>query len=82
MAFRSLLAALVLALPVFSASIFGNGNDRNPFAGNAFYANQNYAKEVQQSINAFTKKGDKLNAARAKTIAEVWRFLLFQSMCS
>ncbi|KZT41730.1 exoglucanase 3, partial [Sistotremastrum suecicum HHB10207 ss-3] len=77
MVFNSLFASLVLALPVFSSAVLPrttNGNDKNPFLGKSFYANSNYAKEVQQSINAFLKKGDLANAARARTIAETGTF--------
>src|SRR5690606_8546787 len=70
----------VLALGLGAASLAAaapsstNANDVNVFAGKNFYANKIYAKKVDTTIKNFLKKGDFLNAARARTIKRTGTF--------
>jgi cellulose 1,4-beta-cellobiosidase len=60
--------ALVAAAPATKADV-------NPFLGKAYFANSHYATELNQTINAFLAKGDKLNAARTRTVAKTGTFV-------
>lgn len=42
----------------------------NPFLRKTQYVNVGYAEKLQETIKSFLKDGDKLNAARARTVAE------------
>jgi len=46
----------------------------NPFIGKELFANSRYAKKVEATIKYFLKKGDWLNAGRARTVQKIPSF--------
>src|ERR1700710_371237 len=63
MQLTSILAALSAA-GVASAYPWPTATDVNPFLGKNYFANSNYARELNTTIAAFLAKNDTLNAAR------------------
>ena len=49
--------------------------DINPFLGKTYFANSGYAAKLDQTIAAFQKKNDSLNAARARTVKSIGTFV-------
>ncbi|CZT11693.1 related to cellulose 1,4-beta-cellobiosidase II precursor [Rhynchosporium agropyri] len=58
----------------------GSSADVNPFVGKNYYANSIYAAKLDETIGAFTSKGDTLNAGRAKTVKSIGTFLWVASV--
>ncbi|KUJ06411.1 glycoside hydrolase family 6 protein [Mollisia scopiformis] len=49
--------------------------DVNPFVGKHYFANSNYANELNQTVAAFLAKNDSLNAARTRTVQKTGTFV-------
>ncbi|KAF2127065.1 glycoside hydrolase family 6 protein [Dothidotthia symphoricarpi CBS 119687] len=58
---------LLLAAAALTGATFA---DSNPWEGKDRYVPESYGKKLDQTIKAFEKQGDKLNAARTRTVAE------------
>ncbi|RPA86103.1 cellobiohydrolase [Ascobolus immersus RN42] len=74
MQYLSVLALGLGAASLAAAAPSPSANDVNVFAGKNFYANKIYAKKVDTTIKNFLKKGDLLNAARARTVKRTGTF--------
>jgi len=72
----SVLAAVSTASLVIAAPPPPPGAaDINPFLGKTYFANSGYAAKLDQTIAAFQKKNDSLNAARARTVKSIGTFV-------
>ncbi|KAI5809125.1 1, 4-beta cellobiohydrolase [Peziza echinospora] len=63
-----------------------NGNDtvpcvnlKNPFQGRELYVNSGYATKLEETIKSFLEEGDKLNAARTRSVQKVSTFVWVSS---
>jgi cellulose 1,4-beta-cellobiosidase len=79
MRLTSPFAALVTA-SVASAFPWSTATDVNPFLGKNYFANSNYARELNTTIAAFIAKNDTLNAARARTVQNIGTFVWVTSI--
>ncbi|KAF9473876.1 cellobiohydrolase [Pholiota conissans] len=74
------LKFLACALSLASAGVFASPKQStsqsavNPYIGTVAYANQAYAKKLDETIQYFTKKFDFVNAARTRTIQKIPTF--------
>ncbi|KAF3932537.1 Exoglucanase-6A [Dactylellina cionopaga] len=79
----SFLVAPALAGPVLSER-GGNNQDRcnhdSPFKNVEIYANYRYASKLQNTINAFTDKGDAAGVAAAKILQKTPTFIWISSI--
>lgn len=77
---QSFLPLLALALAAFTsaapAPAASSGcNSANPFLNRVQYANSRYASLLETTVASFTTKGDKLNAARVRTVQKTSTFI-------
>lgn len=52
-----------------------SATDSNPYVGKTQFVNPTYAKKLEQTVSTFLAAGDKLNAARTKTVQKTSTFV-------
>jgi len=76
------LLAAVSAATLASAYPWPTATDVNPFIGKNYFANSNYARELNTTIASFLAKNDSLNAARTRTVQNTGTFVWITSTSS
>ncbi|KAH9486116.1 Exoglucanase 3 [Psilocybe cubensis] len=71
---QALACALALAPSVVFAAPSISGFQGNPYIGKEGYANQEYARKLDQTIQYFNQRNDYQNAARTRTVQKIPTF--------
>jgi cellulose 1,4-beta-cellobiosidase len=77
-----MLASLVVDSTTAFPQSFPQQDSTNPFLGKSYYAPSHYSNQIALTEGAFKSGGDKLNAARAKTVQSVGTFTWIANLAS